>query len=52
MKEGFTDDVHTHKRVRIRPFDSDANRFYYASTHDGPDDEEATPTLYIGMLKK
>jgi hypothetical protein len=53
MKDGYTDDIHTGEKVKIRPFDSDANRFYYLHTNMGDSDmEEPNPTLYIGTLKK
>jgi hypothetical protein len=55
MKDGYTDDVHRlEKRVSIRPFDSDAEKFYYLHRCEIPagSDEEPNPTLYIGTLKK
>jgi hypothetical protein len=54
MQDGYTDDIHQIEgRVRIRPFISDTEMFYYLHTHIGPDDlEEPNPTLYIGRLKK
>ena len=53
LKNGYTDDIHTNKKVRIRPLDSDANKYYYTDTNVNPDDsEEPNPTLYIGFLKK
>ena len=53
MKKGYKDDVHTGEYVHIRPFDSDADKFYYLHTNmKDSDDEEPNPTLYIGTLKK
>jgi hypothetical protein len=54
MQDGFTDDINQiEKRVRIRPFISDTEMFYYLHTPIDSDDlEEPNPTLYIGKLKK
>ena len=54
MEEGYIDDIHgIDKRVRIRPFVTDTELFYYTHTHLNPDDfEEPNPTLYIIKLKK
>ncbi len=53
MKEGYKDDIHTGEVVKIRPFDSDSNMFYYLHTDmDDSVKEEPNPTLYIGTLKK
>jgi hypothetical protein len=54
MEEGYTDDLHgISERVSIRPFDSDADTFYFFHTHTDPNTpEEPNPTLYIGTLKK
>ena len=53
VKDGYTDDIHTGEKVKIRPFDSDANLFYYLHTNiDDSAKEEPNPTLYIGTLKK
>ena len=54
MVNGYTDDVHTmSKNVVIRPFDSDANKFYYSYTNiEESDNDEPNPTLYVGTLKK
>ena len=47
------DDIHTGEKVTMRPFDSDANMFYYLHTNmDDSDKDEPNPTLYIGTLKK
>ena len=49
----FTDDVYTGAKVRIRPFDSNSNMFYYLHTNiDDTAKDEPNPTLYIGTLKK
>ena len=52
MQDGFTDDINLiEEPVRIRPFASDTEWFYYLHTHMKPDDiEEPNPTLYIGKL--
>ena len=54
MQSGYTDDIHEiDKPVKIRPFKSDTEMFYYWHTHMKPNDfEEPNPTLYIGKLKK
>ena len=53
VAEGYTDDIHTGEVVKIRPFSSDANKFYYLHTNmDDSVKEEPNPTLYIGTLKK
>ncbi|MDR1524300.1 MAG: 6-bladed beta-propeller [Tannerella sp.] len=54
MKDGYTDDIHgIGERVSIRPFDTDADRFYFFHTRIDTDVlEEPNPTLYIGTLKK
>ena len=54
MENGYIDDIHTmRKNVRIRPFDSDANKFYYSFTNiNESDNDEPNPTLYVGTLKK
>ena len=52
-KDGYTDDIHTNEIVKIRPFDFDANMFYYMHTRiDDTMKDEPNPTLYIGTLKK
>ena len=49
----FNDDIHTKEIVRIRPFDSYSNMFYYLYTNiDDTAKEEPNPTLYVGKLKK
>ncbi len=51
--DGFTDDIYTGGKVIIRPFNSDANKFYYLHTNiDEGTNDEPNPTLYIGTLKK
>ena len=53
MKVGYIDDIHIGEKVRIRPLDSDANKFYYLHTNmSDSQKEEPNPTLYIGTLKK
>jgi hypothetical protein len=53
MQGGYFDDIHTGKKVRIRPFHSDSNKFYYLYTEiDENTVEEPNPTLYIGELKR
>lgn len=54
MQGGYTDDIkQIEKRVYIRPFNLDTERFYYLHTTMKPGDlEEPNPTLYIGKLKK
>ena len=53
LKSGYTDDIHTGEKVRIRPLDSDANKYYYTYTNvNETDKDEPNPTLYIGILKK
>ncbi|MDR2120441.1 MAG: 6-bladed beta-propeller [Tannerella sp.] len=55
MKDGYTDDIHgIEERVSLRPFDSDADRFYFFHTRADTDISKAepNPTLYIGTLKK
>ena len=53
MKDGFRDDIYTGEKVIIRPFDNDANKFYYLHTHLNEDDfDEPNPTLYIGTFKQ
>jgi len=50
---GYTDDIHQIDSVRIRPFHTNPEMYYYWHTHMNPDDlEEPNPTLYIGKLKK
>ena len=52
-KGGYTDDIHTGEKVKIRPFNVNANMFYYLHTKiDDSTLEEPNPTLYIGTLKK
>ena len=52
-RDGFFDDFHQIEQVRIRPFHTNPEYFYYWHTHIKPDDrEEPNPTLYIGKLKK
>ena len=53
MRDGYTDDFNQIERVRIRPFNTNPDLFYYWHTHMKPDDlEEPNPTLYLGKLKK
>ena len=53
MRDGYTDDIHQIEKVRIRPFHTNPEMFYYWHTHMKPNDlEEPNPTLYIGTLKK
>ena len=53
VKEGFTDDIHTGEKIKIRPFNYDTNKFYYLHTIiNDSEKEEPNPTLYIGTLKK
>ena len=54
MQDGFVDDIYKiDKRVKIRPFISNTDLFYYWHTNMKPDDrEEPNPTLYVGRLKK
>jgi hypothetical protein len=53
MEDGYTDDLYgINERVNIRPFDSDADKFYFYHTHiETNASEEPNPTLYIGTLK-
>ena len=49
----YTDDINQISQVAIRPFQANADMFYYWHTHMNPDDfEEPNPTLYIGKFKK
>ena len=54
MKNGYKDDIYIiDKPIKIYPFNSDTEMFYYWHTHIKADDiEESNPTLYIGTLKK
>ena len=53
VEDGYMDDFHTKEKVVIRPFESDANMFYYLHTNiDDSSTDEPNPTLYIGTLKK
>ena len=53
MRDGYTDDFNQIERVRIRPFNTNPDLFYYWHTHLEPNDlAEPNPTLYIGRLKK
>ena len=53
IRDGFTDDIHQIENIKIRPFHSNPEMFYYWHTHMDPNDlEEPNPTLYIGKLKK
>ena len=54
IQDGYIDDInHTEKPVKIRPFNSDTEFFYYLHTKIKPGElEEPNPTLYIGRLKK
>ena len=48
----YTDDFNRVERIQIRPFQTNAEMFYYLHTHFKMDDiEEPNPTLYIGKLK-
>ena len=55
MQDGYTDDINkTPRKVAIRPFSSNAEKFYYLYTNmdNAVNLEEPNPTLYIGTLKK
>jgi len=53
LNNRYTDDINQIERVKIRPFTTNPEMFYYWYTHMKPDDlEEPNPTLYIGTLKK
>ena len=53
MKDGYTDDIYTGENVKIRPLNSDANKFYFLHTKMSDSDiDEPNPTLYIGTLKE
>jgi len=49
----YSDDIHTKENVRIRPFDSNSNMFYYLHTIiNDTAKEEPNPTLFVGTLKE
>ena len=54
MLDGYTDDVNRiEKRVSIRPFNTNPERFYYWHTSMHPDyPEKPILTLYVGKLKQ
>lgn len=53
MDGGYTDDIYTGEKVKIRPFPNDSERFYYLHTNmKETDKNEPNPTLYIGRFKK
>ena len=52
-RDRYRDDIHKIDSVRIYPFHTNPEMFYYLHTRINPDDiEEPNPTLYIGKLKK
>jgi hypothetical protein len=52
FRDGFTDDIHNTGKADIRPFNTNAEMFYYLHTRDNnANEEEPNPVLYIGILK-